>query len=384
MSDRAREIRTDVAGRRPEDILPFAFEEWERRAQAVLAAGPFGYVAGGAGAGDTMRANREAFDRWRIWPRMLRDVGQRDLGVRLFGATTPVPFLLAPVAAQTVMHPDGERATARAAKAAGIPVVLSTMSSTPLEEIARILAPSPRWLQLYAGKNRDVACSMIRRAEAAGYGAIAVTVDLPLLGWREGELRNAYLPFLEGHGIANYVSDPVFRAQLARPPEEDLQAAITHVLDSFVNPRFTWADIDWIRSLTRLPLLLKGILHPDDARAALDHGADGIIVSNHGGRQVDGSVAALDALPLVCGAVKQRVPVLMDSGIRRGADIVKALALGATAVLVGRPYAYALAVAGEDGVRHMIRNLIAEFDLQLGLSGCRSVKEVDRALLGPA
>jgi len=252
-----------------------------------------------------------------------------------------------------------------------------------LEEIAGIMGPVPRWFQLYAGKNPDVACSMIRRAEASGYAALVVTVDLPLLGWREAELSNAYLPLLEGQGIANHLSDPVFRSQLPKPPEEDLEGAIARVLDSFVNPRFRWADIDSIRRQTRLPMLLKGILHPEDARLALDHGADGIIVSNHGGRQVDGSVAALDALPLVADAVKGRVPVLMDSGVRRGADVIKALALGAAAVLIGRPYAYALAAAGEAGVRHLIRNLMAEIDLQVGLSGLQSIKQIDRSLLEP-
>jgi isopentenyl diphosphate isomerase/L-lactate dehydrogenase-like FMN-dependent dehydrogenase len=361
-----------------------------------------------------MRANREAFDRWKIVPRMLQDVSERDLSVKVFGTTSAAPFFLAPVAAQGIMHPERERAVARAAKSLGIPMVLSTMSSTPLEEIAEIMRPVGCWFQLYAGSNRPFARSLIKRAEKAGYAAIVATVDLPLLGWREAELENAYLPFLENEGIANHLSDPVFRSRLTSPPSpppsgeggdsrtrdskggsrsplpegegtgERLKAAHNLAIEYLENPRFTWKDIDWIRRQTKLPLLLKGILHPDDARLAIKHGADGIVVSNHGGRQVDGSIAAIDALPAVRKAVKGKVPILMDSGIRRGADILKALALGASAVLVGRPYAYGLAVAGEAGVRQVLRNLMAEFELQMALSGCSSVSAISKDLITPS
>jgi lactate 2-monooxygenase len=365
-----------------DERLPFAVEEWEKRARAVLADGPFGYLVGAAG--DTMRANRDAFYKWRIWPRMLRDVGERDLRTDIVGTPLPAPFLLAPIGVLGIAHPDGERAPARAAAATGIPLILSTVSSVTLEEVAGLMGAAPHWFQLYPGTNRDVMSSMLRRAEAAGYSAVVVTLDTTMLGWREVDLQQAYLPFLQGQGLANYFSDPAFRAALPNPPEEDPRSAILYFLSIFVNPRFSWPDIDFLRTQTRLPILLKGILHPADAALALDHGVDGIIVSNHGGRQVDGATAALDALPLVVDAVAGRVPVLMDSGIRRAADVLKARALGATAVLLGRPYAYALAAAGEAGVLQVIRNLMAEIDLELALSGRRSLAEVDRSLLDPA
>jgi lactate 2-monooxygenase len=330
-----------------------------------------------------MRANREAFYKWRIWPRMLRDVGERDLRTEILGTTLPAPFLLAPIGVLGIAHPDGERAPARAAAATGIPLILSTVSSVPMEEVAAVMGAAPHWFQLYPGTNRDVMSSMVRRAEAAGYSAVVVTLDTTMLGWREVDLQQAYLPFLQGQGLANYFSDPAFRAALPKPPEEDPRSAILYFLSIFVNPRFSWPDIDFLRQQTRLPIVLKGILHPADAALALDHGVDGIIVSNHGGRQVDGATAALDALPLVAEAVAGRGPVLMDSGIRRAADVLKARALGATAVLLGRPYAYALAAAGEAGVRQVIRNLLAELDLELALSGRRSMAEVDRSLLDP-
>ena len=386
MPNYGQELQLAVYGntQQPADErLPFAVEEWERRARAVLADGPFGYLAGGAGAGDTMRANRDAFYKWRIWPRMLRDVGERDLRTEILGTLLPAPFLLAPIGVLGITHPDGERAPARAAAATGIPLILSTVSSVTMEEMAGLMGAAPRWFQLYPGTNRDVMSSMLCRAEAAGYSAIVVTLDTTMLGWREVDLQQAYLPFLQSQGLANYFSDPAFRSALPRPPEEDPRSAILYFLSIFVNPRVSWPDIDFLRTQTRLPILLKGILHPADATLALDHGVDGIIVSNHGGRQVDGATAALDALPLVAEAVAGRVPVLMDSGIRRAADVLKARALGATAVLLGRPYAYALTAAGEAGVLQVIRNLLAEIDLELALSGRRSLAEVDRSLLDP-
>jgi lactate 2-monooxygenase len=364
-----------------QDALPISFEEWEQRAREVLEPGPFGYVAGGAGAEDTMRANCEAFYRWRIRPRLLRDVSDRDLTVTLFGTTLPAPFLLAPVGVQSIIHPDADRAPARAATRTGIPLVLSTVSSVTIEGVAATMGDAPRWFQLYPGRDRAVIASMLKRAERAGYSAVVVTLDTPILGWRERDLRLAYLPFLQGQGLANYLSDPVFRSRLAVPPEENMQAAIMDWLFIVGDPALTWSDLELMRAQTRLPLLLKGITHPDDARLALEHGVDGLIVSTHGGRQVDGAVAALDALPAVCDAVQGKIPVLMDSGIRRGADVVKAIALGARAVLLGRPYLYAMAVAGEAGVEQVIRNLMAEIDLQLALSGCRSVQEADRSLV---
>lgn len=371
-------------GRLPEGRWPVSVEEWRDRARAVLADGPWGYVEGGAGAEDTMRANREAFYRWRLRPRMLRNVERRTLEIDLFGRRLPAPILLAPVGVQSIVHPDAERAPARAAAAAGIPFVNSTVSSVTLEEVAACMGDAPKWFQLYPARNRDVMASMIERAQAAGYEALVVTLDTTMLGWRERDLKLGYLPFLQAEGVANYFSDPAFRALLPKPPEEDPQSAVLTFLAVYVNPAFTWEDLKFIRERTRVPLLLKGITHPDDAVRALDYGVDGIVVSNHGGRQVDGAVAALDALPEVCAAVGGRVPVLFDSGVRRAADVLKALALGARAVLIGRPYLYAMAVAGEAGVRMVIRNLMAELDLTLGLCGLSSIAEVDRGLVTEA
>jgi lactate 2-monooxygenase len=371
--------------------LPVAFEDWEARARSVLPENRYWYVAGGAGAGDTMRANREAFQRHRIRPRMARDVSGRDIGVSLFGARYPAPFLLAPVGVQGILHAEGEVATARAAASTGVPFILSNVSSFTLEQVAAAASSSaaatipagdgPRWFQLYPGKNQEIIKSTLSRAEAAGYSAIVVTLDTAMLGWREADLRTGYLPFLEAKGLANYFSDPAFRALLPKAPEEDPRSAVMLVLSLFTNPRFTWDDVEWLKHTTRLPLLLKGILTGSDAATAIDRGVDGIIVSNHGGRQVDGAIASLDALPEVCEAVKDRVPVLLDSGVRRGADVLKAIALGATAVLIGRPFAYALASAGEPGVRHVIRTLMADVDVTLALSGRTSVEDLDRSFL---
>jgi isopentenyl diphosphate isomerase/L-lactate dehydrogenase-like FMN-dependent dehydrogenase len=361
--------------------LPFAYEDWERRACAEMHPFAYAYVAHGSGGEDTMRANREALYRHRIWPRVALDVGDRDLSTTVLGTRSPAPFFLAPVGVQGIIHPQGERATARAAAAMGVPFTLSTVSSVTLEEVASIMGAAPRWFQLYAGRSHEVISSMIRRAEAAGYSALVLTLDTTMLGWREADLTNAFLPFLNGDGIANYLSDPAFLARLAKPPNEDPQAAIAEWLRIFVNPSFGWNDVDRIRGITKLPFLLKGIMHPADAELAIQHGADGIIVSNHGGRQVDGAVGAADALPVIADAVRGRVPVLMDSGIRRGADVLKAIALGASAVMIGRPYAFGLAVAGEAGVRQVIRNLQADTDLEMGLSGLRSVREISPSLL---
>ena len=310
-----------------------------------------------------MRANREAFNRWQIVPRMLRDVSQRTLATRVLDLDLPAPVLLAPIGVQSIVHPDAEVAVARAASSEGVPFILSTASSKTLEEVAQAAGNGPRWFQLYWGRDPELTASFLSRAENAGYTAVVVTLDTNLLSWRERDVQNAYLPFLLGEGIANYLSDPVFRASLAQPPEQDPQSAIFRFVQVFTNPTLTWADLAFLRAHTRLPLILKGILHPDDARKALDAGMNGIVVSNHGGRQVDGAIASLDALPTVVEAIAGRVPVLFDSGIRRGSDVFKALALGAQAVLLGRPYMWGLALAGESGVRDVLLNLLADLDL---------------------
>jgi lactate 2-monooxygenase len=357
---------------------PVAPEELEERARAVLPPQAYVYVAGGAGAGDTARANRDAFPRWRIVPRFLRDVSRRDTGVELLGRRLPAPVLLAPVGVQAMLHPEAELATARAARSLGLPLVLSCVSSTPLEAVAEALGESPRWFQLYWPRDPALAASLVGRAERAGYAALVVTLDTFLYGWRERDLQLAWLPFAHGQGLANYLTDPAFRAALPAPPEVNPEAAARHFLAVVSNPALTWDDLAWLRRQTRLPVLLKGILHPDDARRAVEHGAEGVIVSNHGGRQVDGAVASLDALPAVAEAVAGRTAVLFDGGIRRGADVFKALALGARAVLLGRPYCWGLAVGGEAGVREVLRNLLADVELTLGLAGCASCADVGR------
>jgi isopentenyl diphosphate isomerase/L-lactate dehydrogenase-like FMN-dependent dehydrogenase len=368
-----------LQGQRPE--IPVSPDELERRAQERLSPEAFGYVAGGAGGEETVRSNREAFGRWRIVPRMLRDVGERELSVDLFGERLPVPVLLAPVGVLSIVHPEAEVAVARAAAKLGLPMVLSTAASKSLEEVAGALGASPHWYQLYWGKDPELVASMLERADRAGYGALVVTLDTNILGWRERDVQYAYLPFLLGEGLGNYLSDPVFRAGLAQPPEQDPQGAILHWVQVFSNPTLTWDDLRFARERWKKPILLKGILHADDAAKALDAGMDGVIVSNHGGRQVDGAVAALEALPTVVERVGGRVPVLFDSGIRRGADAFKALALGARAVLLGRPYVYGLALGGAQGVEEVALNFLADFDLTLALSGYRSVRELSAATL---
>jgi lactate 2-monooxygenase len=356
--------------------LPFTYDEWERRARETLDDGPYGYVAGGAGSEDTMRANLDAFRRWRIVPRMLRDVRERDVSLELLGMQLDAPLLLAPVGVQRIVHPEGELPAARAAAALGVPVVLSTASSTPMEDVASAMGDAPRWFQLYWPNDDELAASFVRRAEAAGYGAIVVTLDTFMLAWRPRDLAGSYLPFLRGIGNQQYFSDPVFLAGLEKSPDEDLQAAVGRWVLAFSDPGTTWDRLAFLREHTSLPIVLKGIQHPGDARLAVEHGVDAIIVSNHGGRQVDGAIGALDALPRVVDEVEGTLPVLFDSGIRGGSDIAKALALGARSVLIGRPYVWGLAVGGEDGVRQVLRSLMAELDLTLALSGCRTPREL--------
>ena len=382
----------------------------EERARGAMTREAFAYVAGGAGTGATMRANRAAFDRWRIVPRMLRDVSERDTSVELFGRTLPSPFLIAPIGVLEMAHRHAERAGARAVRGEGLPMVYSNQASVAMEEVSEILGDSPRWFQLYWSTNDDLVESFMRRAEASGCEAIVITLDTTMLGWRTRDLDIAYLPFLRGKGIAQYTSDPVFRRLMAEgsqdggapTPQPTPQALRTLVQltraypDRFVpslrsgharaavqtftriysRPSLTWEDIPFLRERTKLPILLKGILHADDARRAIDEGIDGIVVSNHGGRQVDGATSTIEALPGIAAAVDGRIPIVLDSGVRSGADAFKALALGATAVGLGRPYAYGLAIAGEAGVREVLQNFKADFDLTLGLAGCTSVADI--------
>jgi lactate 2-monooxygenase len=404
-----------VAGKRP--LVPVDHRRLEEAAAAAMSDEAFAYVAGGAGTESTLRENRAAFERWRIVPRMLRDVSARDTSVELFGAPLPSPLLLSPVGVLEMAHPDADVAVASAAAECGAPFIFSSQASRPMEECAAAMGDAPRWYQLYWSKSDDLVRSFAQRAEACGCGAIVITLDTTMLGWRARDLDLGYLPFLRGKGIAQYVSDPVFLKALEGPPPEGPGAdarrtvnlsslrtfaeltrahpggfwknvrraeplrAVQQFIGTYSRPSLTWDDLPFLRECTRLPIVLKGILHPDDARRAVDEGMDGVIVSNHGGRQVDGAIATLDALPGVVQAVDGRVPVLMDSGVRGGADVFKALALGARAVCIGRPYVYGLALAGAAGVSEVVRNLQADFELTMGLAGCRSLAEITRESL---
>ena len=367
-----------MAGESP--AYPVDWGELEAQAAAKAEPGPRGYVWGGAGSGDTMRANLEAFRHWRLVPRHLRDTAERDLSVEVLGTRLTAPVMLAPVGVQEIVHPEGELASARGAAAAGIGLVASTAASHPLEAVAEAHGDHPRWFQLYWPKDTDLMRSMVARAEAAGYEAIVVTLDTIHLGYRPADLESGFLPFIRGVGIAQYTADPVFRARLDHPPEDDPGAAVGEFL-GVVNEVITWDDLPDLRAATDLPILLKGVLDPDDARRARDAGMNGVIVSNHGGRQVDGAIAALDALPDVAGEVGGELAVLFDSGIRGGADAAKALALGADAILLGRPYLWGLALGGADGVEHVLRMFLAELDLTMALCGARSVADLTPDLL---
>jgi lactate 2-monooxygenase len=407
--------RAGVGGRTP--IVPTDFATLERRARRRARKLGWAYAAGGAGEGATMRANREAFERFRIVPRMLRDVSRRDLTVELFGRTLPAPVLFGPVGAAEMLDPEADLAIARAAAAVGVPYVFTSQACASMEACAAAMGPAPRWFQLYWSTDDGLVDSFLARAEAVGSEAVVVTLDTTMLGWRPMDLNLGSLPFARGQGIAQYTADGRFmeivRERIAAvadaaadPAASDLKpsvaalrtlysisrrfpggllsnlrspeprAAVQTFLDIYSRPSLTWADIETLCARTKLPILLKGIQHPDDARRALEIGVDGIVVSNHGGRQVDGAIGSLDALVEIAPVVNGACPLLLDSGVRSGADVFKALALGADAVLIGRPYLYGLALAGEAGARDVVRNIIAEFDLTLGLSGLTSISEI--------
>lgn len=400
-----------ITPRVPVDMA--ALEKGARRKMSKVA---YAYMAGGAGRESTIDNNRLAFERWQIVPRMLRDVSQRDTSIDLFGDHLDSPFLLAPIGVLELAHRTADIAVAKAAAAEGIPMIFSNQASYSMEACVDAMGGGARWFQLYWSSNNDLVASLVKRAQDVGCSAIVLTLDTTLLGWRVRDLDLAYLPFLRGKGMAQYSSDPVFQARIAAPAESELDSgqrrvtpgllrsvwqlmraypgtfvenlrsakpmrAVREFIGTYSRPSLTWDEIGFLRDHTSLPIILKGILHPDDAKKAVEIGVDGVIVSNHGGRQVDGAIGTLDALPSVVEAVSGKFPVLMDSGIRSGADIFKALALGAKAVLLGRPYAYGLAVGGESGVRSVLQNFKADFDLTMGLAGCRSVDEIGREAL---
>jgi L-lactate dehydrogenase (cytochrome) len=367
-ADYYREIYArGLGGEQPS--IPVMVAELERRAAEEMEESAAAYVFAGAGAERTMDANRAAFARHHLVPRMLRDVAERNLKTTVLGTEMSAPLLLAPIGVQKIVHEDGELATARAAGALGVPMIASTTSHFTLEEIAEACDGGPHWFQLYWSNERRIVESFVRRAEAADYGAIVVTVDTFIPGWKPRDLQRAWLPFLQGMGVANFFADPVFREGLEKAPEEDVGAATGHFLSVYVNPSLTWKDLGWLRELTSLPILVKGIQHVDDAREAAARGLDGIVVSNHGGRQVDGAIASLDALPPIAEAVGEDLTVLFDSGIRSGSDIIKALALGAEAVLLGRPYIWGLALEGQQGVETVLKMIMADLDLTMALCG---------------
>jgi lactate 2-monooxygenase len=401
---------------------PLISPDWPAlEAAAIRAMSPeaASYIVGGAGLQQTVQHNRQGFEQYRIVPRMLRNVSERDTSVQVHGRRWPVPFWLSPIGVAEMVHPQADLATARAAASAGVPMVFSNQASVPIEQCAAAMGEATRYFQLYWSRSRDLVASLVGRAERSGCQGIVVTLDTTLLGWRTRDLAMGYLPFLQGKGIAQYTSDPVFQRlideELRQPTPSDFKPSLTWTTlrnlvkvvrnypgDGFFqklrskrplaavklftgiysNPALTWDDLSFLREITQLPIWLKGIVHPDDARRALDCGVDGLVVSNHGGRQVDGALGAIEALPAVAAAVQGRVPIVLDSGVRGGADVFKALALGATAVGLGRPFIYGLALGGQAGVEMVLRHFMADFELTMALAGCKNIAEIEPACLG--
>ena len=362
--------------------LPIDMVTLEKRAMEAWPETLVSYVQGGCGDERTQDLNVAAFGKWGLVPRMMVDSSKRDLSIELFGMKLPTPLFMAPIGVIGLCAQDGhgDLATAKAAARTGVPMVASTLMVDPLEAVAAQFGDTPGFFQLYTPTDRELAESFVHRAEAAGFKGIVVTLDTWLPGWRPRDLARSSFPQLRGHCLTNYFSDPVFRARLAKPPEQDPASAIMLWTQVF-GKMLTWPDLPWLRSLTKLPLLLKGICHPDDVRRAIDGGVDGIYCSNHGGRQANGGIGCLDMLPAVVEAAG-KTPVLFDSGVRTGSDIVKALALGATAVGIGRPYAWSLALDGTDGIVHVLRCLLAEADLLMAVDGYPSIAALSpKALL---
>ncbi|AFR51063.1 alpha-hydroxy-acid oxidizing protein [Gordonia sp. KTR9] len=417
---RARQNDIYTAGvHRRKPRVPTDFAELERRAKRAMSARAWAYIAGGAGEGRTMAANRAALDRWAIVPRILRDVSQRNLSTDLFGRRLPAPVLFAPIGAGSLAAPGADALIGRAAAELGVPYIFSNQASVTMEDVAAAMdevdSGAPRWFQLYWSTDDDLVDSLLERAAAIRAEAVVVTLDTTMLGWRPQDLNLGSLPFARGEGIAQYTSDRRFvdivaqrlRAATDERPEISLgaiatlisitrnapgrflqnvrspqpRAAVQTFLDIYSRPSLNWDDLAGLRARTSLPIVLKGVLHPDDARRAVDAGVDGIVVSNHGGRQVDGAISSIDALDAIAPVVDGRIKVLIDSGIYTGSDVFKALALGADAACIGRPHMYGLALAGADGARDAVADIIAELDLTLGLSGHTDVADLDREAL---
>ena len=381
MTDEGTKYQTKIFTGVENRKLPQSVDEWMERARSTLTKDAWDYLEGGAGDEDTVHENRSAFKKWRIRPRYLKDVSKRTMEAEFLGQNRESPFILAPIGVQSILHKDGEIASARAAAKMNMPFILSTVSSITMEEIVKKSPEGEKWLQLYPAKDKNIIRSFIKRAEKAGYTAIVVTADTTMLGWRERDLNNAYLPFLRGEGLANFFSDPVFRRRLEKPPEEDLIKAIMEFISVYVNPFFSWEDFKEICSTTEIPVILKGITHREDVELAFKSGARAVVISNHGGRQVDGAISSLDALEEITGSGNLKGEILFDSGFRHAADALKAIALGASGILIGRPYAYALSVAGQEGIELYLEQVMAEMDLEMGLSGIKNLKELNRESL---
>lgn len=414
--DRQRSIYGNgLSGRRP--VIPFHAHALRERAREKMSEKAWAYIDGGAGNEDSIAANAAAFSKVAIIPRMMRPNETADFSTSLLGMKLPFPLLLAPIGALDLICRGADRMVARACGDTGIPFIFSNQAGTPMEACAEEMGDTPRWFQLYWSKSDDLVLSFVRRAEACGCRAIVLTVDTTLLGWRTRDLALAYLPFLRGIGIAQYTSDPVFRELLHQkkfPPAADAPrpaitpATIANLLrqkshypgglwknlfskepleavrlfvNIYSNPALSWEKVIWLRQQTPLPILIKGILCAEDATQAAACGANGIIISNHGGRQVDGAIPTLDALPAIRKALPRPFPVILDSGIRSGSDMLKALALGADAVLLGRPYAYGLGIKRQEGVKEVIMNLLNDFELTARLAGCRHLSEIDAGVL---
>ena len=350
--------------------FPICFDDLEKAVADSIPAGPYGYVRSGAGGEESLRNNRNAFTKYSIVPRFLTDVSNPDTSIELFGKKHPTPFLFAPVGMNKMAHEDGELAVVRAAEKLEMPYIQSTVSSYSLEEVATVAPNHTKWFQLYWSTNEEIAYSMAARAEAAGFEAIVLTVDTVMLGWREEDVRNQFSPLKLGLARGNYVNDPVFTASLK---DDSFEAYVEGVLSNIFHPTLNWDNVRELKRRVNVPVLIKGILHPEDARLALEVGVDGIIVSNHGGRQLDGVIGSLDALPSIVEVAGGHVPVLLDGGVYRGIDALKALALGATAVCIGRPFVYGLAYAGEHGVYQVMQNLYNEFKVSMGLAVQRTI-----------
>ncbi|WP_144513130.1 alpha-hydroxy-acid oxidizing protein [Bacillus sp. FJAT-22090] len=353
--------------------FPINFKELEQAAKAKLAAGPYGYIRSSAGGEETYHKNIDSFAKYSIVPRYLNDVSTLNTEVTIFGRTYPHPLFISPVGVNKIAHEDGEIAVSKAATKYNFPYIQSTVSSFSIEEITAATPGSSKWFQLYWSQNKEISFSMVKRAEQAGYEAIVLTVDTVMLGWREEDVRNQYSPLKKGYGKGNYVSDPVFMASL---PNQEEDAIINSIVENIYHPTLNWDNIAELKERTSLPILIKGILHPEDAKLAIEKGIDGIIVSNHGGRQLDGVIASIDALPTIVEAVNSKIPVLFDSGIRRGSDVVKALALGATAVCIGRPFVWGLAAGGQAGVERVLESFLQETKVSMSLSGVRNLNEL--------